>query len=293
VLYALPEDTVVYPAHGAGSLCGRRIGGAATTTIGAEKRDNWANQFETRESFVEAMVANLPHRPFFFYHCPFVNLAGATPLADLPAPPELRAADLAPGLTVLDTRSAEAFGAGHLADSLNVGAAGPLFSTWVGSLIRPEQPFALVVEDADQAAAARLHLARIGYEREAGFIVADADGWRAAGLDVREISQLDACDLPEWQRAGRAVLDVRTAGEWERGHLPDAAWIPLSQLPERLGEAPAGPLAVLCGSGYRSAIAASVLERAGRRDVVNVRGGWAAWSNCGCSEPDALDLCAR
>ncbi len=292
VLFRLPEDTVVYPAHGAGSLCGRRLGSAPSSTIGAEKAGNWATAFTTREEFVEAMVANLPDRPHFFYKSPFINLEGARPLAEIPKPRLLEPRELAglPGAVVVDTRPAAEYGAAHLAGSLNIGLALPVFSTWVGTFLRPEDAVVLVVEKAEDAERAWLDLARIGYERVAGYLTADVERWEAAGLEVRETPQLEVCCVDQWVREGRALLDVRTPGEWNQGGAPGAAWIPLSRLPERLAEAPSSPVAVMCGSGYRSSIAAGLLERAGRGDVVNVRGGWGAYSQRQCAEPDAQDL---
>lgn len=289
------DDTVVYPAHGAGSLCGRRLGRAPSTTIGAEKRSNWANQFATREAFVEAMIANLPDRPRFFYHSPFVNLAGPRPLAEVPRPRLMQPAELVGELavaTVIDTRAPEAYGAGHLAGSLNIGLALPVFSTWVGTFLTAEEPVVLVAtpEDAEKA---WLDLARIGYENVRGYLLPEPAAWRVAGLEVRKTGQLELCCVDTWLREGRHFLDVRTPGEWAEGHAPGAQWIPLSQLPERLEEVPAGPLALMCGSGYRSSIAVSLLARAGRTDLVNVLGGWAAYSQRRCAEPDAQDLFCR
>lgn len=293
VFWKLPEDTVVWPAHGAGSLCGRRLGSAPSSTIGAEKLGNWANGFESREAFVEAMLSNLPDRPIFFYHSPFTNLGGPRLLAEVPKPEPATAEalrDRLAGGLVLDTRSAAAYGAAHLAGSLNVGLELPVFSTWVGTFVKPDQDLVLVVESAEQAEKAWLDLARIGYERAAAYVVADPDGWRAAGLEVREMPQLEVCCVDQWVREGRRLLDVRTPGEWNAGAVEGAVWVPLAKLPERLAEVPAGPLAVMCGSGYRSSIATSLLERAGRKEVVNVKGGWSAYSQRRCTEPDAQDL---
>jgi hydroxyacylglutathione hydrolase len=298
VLYRLPEDTVVYPAHGAGSLCGRKLGSAQSTTIGAEKQTNWTNQFETREAFVEAMVANLPDRPLFFYHCPFVNLDGARSLAEVPRPrfaldqPDHLLTDYAAAL-ILDTRTAEEYGTEHIAGSLNIGLSLPTFSTWVGFFVQPETPSVLVVDRPEDADRAWLELARIGYENVVAYMTVDVDLWMAAGLEVLETPQIDVCSVERWLKEGGALLDVRTPGEWSEGHVGGARWIPLPSLPARLDEVPAGPLAVICGSGYRSSLATSLLERAGRRDVLNIRGGWAAWTDRQCVEPDARDLTLR
>ena len=296
VFWKLPDDTVVYPAHGAGSLCGRRLGSAPSSTIGAERAGNWANQFATREAFVEAMASNLPDRPIFFYKSPFVNLAGPGPLAAVPKPTPLDPSALREEharAIVLDTRTPDEYGAGHLAGSLGVGLALPVFSTWVGSFLQPDDPIVLVVNAPEEAERAWLDLARIGYEHLVGYVVVDPEAWSAAGLEIRRTPQLEVCCVDEWGKEGRGLLDVRTPGEWNAGGVDRAVWIPLSKLPERLSEVPSGPLAVLCGSGYRSTIAVSLLERSGRTELVNVKGGWAAYSQRRCTEPDSQDLFCR
>lgn len=293
VLYRLPDDTVVYPAHGAGSLCGRHIGAEPTTTIGQEKLTNWANQFESREAFIEAMVSNLPDRPLHFYHDPFVNLAGPRPLAEVPKPRYLEPAELVGDLrhaVVVDTRPAAEYGAMHLQGSLNIGLDSPVFSTWVGHFVRPEDDVVLVVDEPADAERAWLELARIGYERAVGYLTPDEDRWMAAGLAIAETPQLVVCDVEGWVAAGRALVDVRTPSEFAGGHVPGARNIPLGSLLRRLAEVPTGPVAVMCGGGYRASLAASLLERAGRRHVQNVEGGWAGWTKRSCAEPDALDL---
>lgn len=295
VLYALPDDTVVYPAHGAGSLCGRRLGTAPSTTIGAEKLGNWTNAFATKEAFVEAMVANLPHRPRFFYHCPFVNLEGARPLAEVPQPPALAPEslrDLPPASVILDTRPGEVYAARHLRGSLHAAVDFPVFSTWVGTLLEPDTPIVLLVDEPADAEKARLDLARIGYERLSGYALA-GPALSESGLPTAEVPQLEVTCVGAWVEEGRNLVDVRTAAEWEKGSVPGARWIPLPNLPERVREIPPGPVAVMCGSGFRSAIAASVLERAGREQVVNLRGGWAAYTEHLEDEPDTQDLFCR
>ncbi|MES2459042.1 MAG: MBL fold metallo-hydrolase [Armatimonadota bacterium] len=296
VLFTLPDDTIVYPAHGAGSLCGRKIGTAPETTIGAEKRTNWSNRFADRASFVEAMLANLPDRPAYFAFDVAQNLNGAAPLSTLARPEALPASalrELSPDVLVLDTREAEAFGAAHIAGSLNVGVGSAMFSTWTGFFVTPGTRLILVVESAEAAKLAEkawLELVRIGYDTVIGYVLADADAWRKANLAVRTTPQIDVCDVKDWIAEGNALLDVRTPGEWEEGHVAGAQWIPLPQLTHRLPEIADGPVATMCGSGYRSSLAASLLERAGVSNVVNVRGGWSAWTMRPCREPDAQDL---
>lgn len=281
-LLALPEDVRVYPAHGAGSLCGRKISGAPFTTIGQEKLMNWALQIKNRDEFIRTMVENLPDRPQYFAHDVQMNLNGAPALNSLPGLrllSETEMADLAArGAAVIDTRSAPFFGAGHFTGSLNIGLSSNLFATWVGFFVPFGKEIALVVGSAENAKKARLELARIGYDNVAGYIEADALG------RTRQLSQLGVEELHFGLKRGEApqVLDVRTAGEWEAGHIDNALHIPLPTLPRRSGSlGKDSRLAIICGSGYRSSIAASLLQAQGFSRVQNVMGGMGAYLETG------------
>ncbi len=290
-LLALPDDTKVYPAHGAGSMCGRKISSVPFTTIGQERLFNWALQLKDRETFVRTMVENLPDRPPYFAHDVQVNLAGAPALGSLPAVRALTEAELKAesgrGTIMLDTRSAPFFGAGHFPGSLNIGLSSNLFSTWVGFLVPFGKPVALVVGSPDSAHKARLELARIGYDDVVGFLEADAL------TQTRQLSQLGVDELHFSLKRGEGprLLDVRTRGEWEAEHISGAAHIPLPALPRRLGELPReSPLAIICGSGYRSSIAASLLRSAGFSRVQNVMGGMGAYLETRVTEFQPSDL---
>ena len=287
----LPDDVRVHPAHGAGSLCGRALGSAPFTTVGQEKQFNWAAQIKDRAEFVQQMLANLPARPAYFAYDVGVNLRGATPFSELPSLRALNEAELrkavADGAAVIDTRSAPFFGAGHFPGSLNIGLGSALFSTWVGFLVPGGTPIALVVGSADAAAKARLELARIGFDEVLGYIEADTL------TETRQLSQLSVCDLKgALQRGGPPqVLDVRTPGEWETGHIEGAQHIPLPKLTASLSQLPKDvPLAVICGSGYRSSIAASLLLARGFARAQNVMGGMGAYQETKCAEWQAADL---
>jgi glyoxylase-like metal-dependent hydrolase (beta-lactamase superfamily II)/rhodanese-related sulfurtransferase len=290
-LLALPDDTKVFPAHGCGSLCGRKISSAPFTTIGQERMFNWALQIKDREQFIQAMVSNLPDRPAYFAHDVRMNLAGAPPLSSLPpinalTEEELKAA-AAGGAVVIDTRSAPFYGAGHFPGSLSIGLGSNLFSTWAGFFAPFGRPVALVVGSADSARRARLELARIGYDNIIGYIEADVL------THTRQLSQLGVDELHIAHRRGEAprVLDVRTAGEFESQHIEGALHIPLPNLPRRVGELPKdGPLAVICGSGYRSSIAGSILRNAGFSRVQNVMGGMGAYLETEVPEWQPSDL---
>ena len=290
-LLALPDETKVFPAHGAGSMCGRKISSVPFTTIGQERLFNWALQIKERETFIRTMVENLPDRPPYFSHDVLVNLAGAAPLSSLP---ELRAlsetemkTEAAGGAVVIDTRSAPFFGAGHFPGSLNIGLSSNLFSTWVGFLVPFGAKLALVVGSAENAQKARLELARIGYDNVIGYVEADALKF------TRQLSQLGVDELHFALRRNEApsLLDVRTNAEWEADHIENALHIPLPALPRRLDSlSRERPLAIICGSGYRSSIAGSLLQNAGFSRVQNVMGGMSAYLETRVPEWQPSDL---
>ncbi|HEY3901180.1 MAG TPA: MBL fold metallo-hydrolase [Chthoniobacter sp.] len=277
-LFQLPENVRVLPAHGAGSLCGRSISNVPFSSIGQELRTNWAAQLSDRTDFIARAVANVPDRPAYFAHAVETNLRGASSLAQLPAPRSLSGAELedhgSTGGLVLDLRSSPLFGAGHFPKSLHFSLDLSLFSTWVGFFVPPDKPLALVVEHAADATRAQLELARIGFDQIAGFILAD-DLPR-----TEQTSQLSAADLREAIEIGTAprILDVRTVQEWREYHIDRTIHIPLPALLRRLDELPKGePMAIICGAGSRSSIAASLLLAQGVRHLQNVMGGMAAF----------------
>ena len=286
-LLSLPDGTKVHPAHGAGSLCGRKISSAPFTTIGEERTGNWALAISDRTKFVEAMVANLPDRPGYFAHDVQMNLQGARPLGELPELRVLSEKDLTADMAVIDTRSAAAFGASHFQGSLSIGLGSALFSTWVGFVVPFGKPIALVVASAGEAGKARLELARIGYDDVRGYIEP------AAITRTQQLSQVSVCDLRAALSRADAplVLDVRTPGEWAKQHIDGALHIPLPAVEKRLAEIPRDrALAVMCGSGYRSSIAASLLQARGFAQVENVMGGMAAYLEADCPEWHPADL---
>ena len=176
-VFTLPEEVKVYPAHGAGSLCGRAISSSPFSFVGQEKKDNWAAKLTDRHKFVREMTSNLPDRPPYFSFDVEVNLRGAPPMNTLPEVRELTESEFkkaaSAGAIVIDTRSAPFYGAGHFPKSINIGVNSPMFSTWVGFMVPGGTPILLVVGSADSVPKARLEIARIGYDRIGGFIVAD------------------------------------------------------------------------------------------------------------------------
>jgi len=235
-LLRLPPEVKVYPAHGAGSLCGRQISSAPFTTIGQEAATNWALQLKDRASFVEAMVANLPERPAYFRRSVEINLRGAPFFSDRPKVARLQLAEFKAlereGATILDVRPPALFGQAHAAGSLNIGVASPSFSAWCGFFVDPELPISLVVEYEAEAERAQLELGRIGFDQIAGFLVAEnlEETLQTTQLGARDLlGELDGSQRP-------LILDVRSPQEYYQGHLEEAVNIPLPQLLGRIGD---------------------------------------------------------
>jgi glyoxylase-like metal-dependent hydrolase (beta-lactamase superfamily II)/rhodanese-related sulfurtransferase len=280
-LLTLPDTTRVYPAHGAGSLCGRGISSERWSTIGQERMMNPALRPMTREAFIAEVTRDVPETPVYFLHSRDLNRDGPPVRGTDGLPPALDAAGVAravaAGAMVIDTRPAADYAAAHPTGALYVGLDGQ-YASWVGTLVDPDRTIVLVTEP-DRAAEAIMRLARVGYENVAGTLGPDPALWRAAGLDVTSLADETS---PIAVRAGRRVLDVRRAREWDAGHVAGATHLPLSELGARASELDRdAEWVMLCASGYRSLIAASVLERAGFRRLVNAAGGMDAWRAAG------------
>jgi glyoxylase-like metal-dependent hydrolase (beta-lactamase superfamily II) len=283
-LLTLPDSTLVYPAHGAGSLCGRSLSHELCSTIGEQRRSNYALLAESREEFISLMTADLPERPSYFAYSAEMNRRGATPLYDLPPLPVLEPAafaqQAAAGAAVLDTRPSIEFMAGHSPGSVNIGLAGQ-FASWAGSLFGPGARLLLVAEDPERLEEATVRLTRVGIEGVTGALAGGFPAWRKAGLPVESIPEIAADELRRRRLHGPpvTVLDVRKKPEWEAGHMEGAQWLPLHELPDRITEVSREKqIAVQCQSGYRSAIACSLLAQRGFRNISNVIGGWNAWT---------------
>lgn len=273
---ALPDDVEVWPAHGAGSACGRNISKETSSTIGVQRRMNWALRPMAREEFVAQMTADLSEPPAYFPFDAELNRRGARPLAEVHAPLLDQAAlreRMAAGAVVLDVRNAVDFGASHIAGAVNVGLGGQ-FASWCGTLLSARDSIVVVADSEEQTREAVMRLARVGFENVVGRAI-DAD---ARDLPRASVAQMTVSDLRD---AGLPVVDVRNPAEFTAGHVPGAHPFPLATLPRHLAEVPEGRVAVICAGGYRSSIATSLLARAGRGEVANVVGGMAAWVRAG------------
>ncbi len=281
-LLTLPDSVVVWPGHGAGSLCGRNISSETSSTIGQQRRFNYALQPMSREDFVRMMTIDLPEAPAYFGRDVEANRGGASSLAELPKPARLSPTEvqsrLRNGTIVLDVRPAAAFGAAHVPRAIHIGLGGQ-FASWAGTLLPAGAPIVLVTEDEEQVAEAQTRLARVGIESIVGFLDGGVAAWDAAGLPLAKTEQVSVDELAARIAEGGPgqVLDVRRPGEWKAGHIASAAHIPLNELAGRTNELdPSRPIHAICASGYRSSIAASLLvDRA--FEVINVVGGMNAW----------------
>ncbi len=286
-LLTLPDAVEVYPAHGAGSLCGRNISKETMSTVGEQRRTNYALQPMPRERFIAMMTADLPEAPAYFAHDVALNREGAAPLDEAALPPALAPAAVDEavrgGARLLDVRGASAFGTGHVPGSVNVGLDGQ-FASWAATLFEPATPLVLVSEDEAQVRQAALRLARVGFERIAGYLDGGLAAWDRAGRPVARIAQwpVDALRAELDSGAPVQVIDVRRAGEFAAGHVPGAIHKPLDRLAAETASLDrARPVAVVCAGGYRSSAAAGLLARAGFSEIYNVVGGTSAWIAAG------------
>jgi glyoxylase-like metal-dependent hydrolase (beta-lactamase superfamily II)/rhodanese-related sulfurtransferase len=286
-LLKLPDIVELFPAHGAGSLCGKHLSNERSSTIGQQKQFNYALKPMTKEAFIEMLTTDQPEVPAYFPKDVEINRQGASPLNNLPRPlPLIGAAvarELQHGAIVLDIRNATEYASGHIKGSLNIGLGGQ-FASWAGTLIELGTPIILLANDAAQVDEAVMRLARVGIESVLGYVENGLSSSSGEGLEIAESSVISVDELKRALDAGEdlLVLDVRRPGEYEGGHVPNAINIPLSELPASISNIPGDwPLAIICASGYRSSIAKSVLDRGNFRFSMNVLGGTAAWKNAG------------
>jgi hydroxyacylglutathione hydrolase len=292
-LMKLGDQVQVYPAHGAGSLCGRNMRAERSSTIGTERLTNYALQIKSRDEFIRQLTENLPSRPEYFLQDAQINRSGASALSELRELPPVSASELKmlleQGVFVLDVRPNGDFAVAHIPGSVNIALSGQ-FASWAGSIVGLSARPVLVADTPEQYAEARLRLARVGIEDPRGFLQGGVAAWKQAGFTLAQIPQMTAQELHDrMQGASTQVLDVRREGEWQAGHIESAAWFPLDNFKVSAPEIdPSVPLAVHCQGGYRSMIACSLLRRAGVENVINVIGGFDAWRNAGFRVETAL-----
>jgi hydroxyacylglutathione hydrolase len=290
ILWRLPDYVEVFPTHVSGSLCGGNIGSRLSTTVGYERKTNavLAN-VSSSEEFVDECIRldNLPAVPPYWRRMRSQNMGGPALLGVLREPPAMKPADfeacMQDGGLVVDARSPEAFAGGHVPGALNVGL-GPSFPTWAGTVVPEEAAILLVLDEPADLWEATWQLLRIGYDLPVGWLGGGMTAWRTSARTVEMLDEISVRELKKLLDAGEVdVLDVRQPAEWADGHVAGATFITGGQLPARLDEVPrTKPVAVMCGSGYRSSVASSLLRASGRTgDVLNVVGGMSAWRSAG------------
>lgn len=284
----LPDEVEVYPAHGAGSMCGKNMSKETSSTIGEQRNFNYALKPMSKDEFVTMMTADLPEAPIYFPKDAEINRSGARRLSELQPPQALTPQEVqqlrGEGHILLDVRSAADFGTAHVPGSTNVGLGGQ-FAMWAGSLIPLNAAIVIVADTGAQVDEAVVRLARVGIENVKGYLEGGVQGWRDAGLPVDAITQISVAELNERiVNDDMQIVDVRRPGEYVNGHVPHALNAPLASLDKAVG-----PLnlqkdkltAVICAGGYRSSAAASLLQQQGFSNLLNVSGGTGAWVNAG------------
>jgi hydroxyacylglutathione hydrolase len=283
-LLTLPDETLLYPAHGAGSLCGKSLGTENFSTIGAQRQFNYALQPMSCEKFLEIVLADQPDAPAYFTYDAVLNTKERPTLEKtlerglkpLPLDEVLRLKES--GAQLLDVREGTYFEAGHLAGAINIGLCGQ-YATWAGSLLDREKPIVIIAEPGREEEAA-MRLGRIGFDRVEGYLDGGMQPLNLRPDLVNEIGRLTAADLAVQldSKAPPLVLDVRSPKEWKEKRLACSRNVPLSHFREGLAEIPRGRTVVVhCAGGYRSAIAASLLKLEGFGEVTDMVGGIGAW----------------
>src|SRR5215218_2479670 len=286
---SLPDYLQIWPGHGAGSACGKALGAVPQTTLGYEKRFNWAFSLSSEDEFAKAVLAGQPDPPRYFAEMKRVNQAGPRLLGSYRRPSRLPATKLATvlaeGATVVDTRRAAAYGAAAVPGTINI-PVNRAFTTWAGSLIPYDRDFYLMVDESQGQPIDELarDLSGIGLDRMAGYFAGDAlESWRHTNGQLQSIPCATVADVITRVRTNDvSLLDVRAEGEWNAGHVPNSVNIPVQDLVQRMIEIPRDKqIIVHCQSGARAAIAASLLKARGFDDVSIFSGGFAEWSRSG------------
>ena len=287
-LLKLPDEVEVYPAHGAGSMCGKNMSKETSSTIGEQRKFNYALKPMSKDEFVAMMTADLPEAPSYFPKDAEINRAGARGLDELQPPSALTPQQVLElreqGHVLLDVRSAADFGAAHVPGSMNIGLGGQ-FAMWAGSLISLSSSIIVIADTQAQVDESVVRLARVGIENVKGYLEGGVQSWRDAGLPVDRIEQVTVAQLKEQIANGDLqIVDVRRPTEYANGHVPSALNAPLASLDKSLGPLPLKKdklTAVICAGGYRSSAAASLLQNQGFSNLLNVSGGTGAWINAG------------
>lgn len=279
----LPDDVIVYPAHGPGSACGKNIGKETFSTIGEQKKFNYALQKMSREEFIEKITEGMLPPPQYFFEDARINKEGYEPIEDVinantkPLSAKQLKEAVMKGALILDTRTADDFENGYIAGSINIGLNGQ-FAVWVGTLIDITRNLILITEPGKESETV-LRLARVGYEKVLGYL---EGGVASYDEKLEKVRSVTAEEVKSKIDNGAEVLDVRKHGEWNSGHLTEATFLPLADFPGSLEDLDKSkPYIVHCGGGYRSMTAISIMKNHGFNNLVNVYGGFGTLQSAG------------
>ena len=283
-LLTLPDSTLVYPAHGAGSLCGKNLSKETVSTIGDQRRFNYALQPMSKEEFVRMVTADQPDAPAYFTYDAILNTRERATLGEnlqqvlKPIPLDEVLAMGSEGAHLLDVRDPVEVAKGHLAGSINIGLGGQ-YATWAGTVLDTSKPIVIIAEPGRELEAAT-RLGRIGFDYVRGYLEDGLAALAARADLVWPTERITADAAVDLLRASDppVILDIRNAGEWKQKRIEGSVNIPLGRLQDRLAEVPRDrPLLVHCAGGYRSSIAVSILHQHGITNIVELAGGLAAW----------------
>ncbi len=281
-LLKLPGKTLVYPAHGAGSMCGKALSDEVVSTLEEQRRFNYALQPMAKADFIKMMVAEQSEAPPYFVHDAILNRK-ERPSLDKTMQKSMKALDLESvlslqdsGAQILDVRTANDFAGAHLRGSLNIGIDGR-YATWAGTLLNKDRPI-IIISEPEHVEEAIIRLGRIGFHNVEGYLKDGMQALRDRSNLILKTQRIMAADVGDL--GGEVtIIDIRTANEWVEGHIEGSANIPLNQLTKCIEEVPvSGHVIVHCQGGYRSMIAASFLEKEGRTNIIDLMGGYSAWT---------------
>ncbi len=287
-LIKLPDFCELYPAHGAGSLCGRAMSAKRTSTIGYEKKYNYAFQIKDKAKFIESLTTEMPEAPDHFSRCSDVNRKGPTLVRNLPTCLPIEPSPFSKKIqdkntVILDIRPYEAFGGQHIKGSYHIDFGGN-FATFAGWVIPPDVNILLVTESSDQTEEAVIWLRRVGLDRAIGFLEGGMYEWAKAGLSTEHVPQVSSEELHQRMTRGPGVtlVDVRAKREYMTGHIESTINIPAPDLRKRYKELDSKvPTVVICNTGHRSSLGASLLKQNGFKDVSNLAGGMTGYNVAG------------
>jgi hydroxyacylglutathione hydrolase len=286
----LPDETEVYPAHGAGSLCGKSLSKETSSTLGEQKKFNYALKPMSKDEFIKVAAADQPEVPAYFPVSASQNLKGSRALEDLPKPVALSTEEIEnfDGI-VVDVRQNTEFGAAHVPNAVNIGLGGQ-FASWAGTLIPIGTPVVIAAESEAQVDEAFMRFARVGIETVKGFIL--MNDFTGETKRIEQVPVEEVKNLTETEKY-RQFVDVRRPAEYANGHAPNTLNLPLDVLSREIGKLnPDLPTYVICQSGYRSSLGTSILENAGFKTIYNVTGGTKAWTDAGLDTEVSATACA-